>query len=45
MGFPIWIAFVPIVASLAVLALASLISMYDALADVRSASNDRDTNR
>jgi TRAP-type C4-dicarboxylate transport system permease small subunit len=37
MGFPIWIAFVPIVLSLALLAVASLISIRDALADVRSA--------
>lgn len=36
MGFPIWIAYVPIVASLAMLAMASFISMRDALADVRS---------
>jgi TRAP-type C4-dicarboxylate transport system permease small subunit len=35
-GFPIWIAYVPIVASLALLAIASFISMRDALADVRS---------
>jgi hypothetical protein len=35
-GFPIWVAFVPIVMSLALLALASLISVIDALADVRT---------
>jgi TRAP-type C4-dicarboxylate transport system permease small subunit len=35
-GFPIWVAYVPIVASLAMLAMASFISMRDALADVRS---------
>jgi TRAP-type C4-dicarboxylate transport system permease small subunit len=35
-GFPVWIAYVPIVASLALLAIASFISMRDALADVRS---------
>ena len=34
-GFPIWIAYVPIVASLAMLAIASFISMRDALADAR----------
>jgi TRAP-type C4-dicarboxylate transport system permease small subunit len=37
MGFPIWIAYVPIVFSLVLLALASLISVRDALADTRSA--------
>lgn len=36
MGFPIWLAYVPIVASLAMLGLASFISMRDALANVRS---------
>lgn len=36
MGFPIWIAYVPIVASLAMLAIASFISMSDALATARS---------
>lgn len=35
-GFPVWIAYVPIVASLALLAIASFISICDALADVRS---------
>jgi len=40
MGFPIWIAYVPIVASLALLAVASLISMCDALAEVRSPPGD-----
>jgi TRAP-type C4-dicarboxylate transport system permease small subunit len=35
-GFPIWVAFVPIVMSLVLLALASLISVRDALADMRS---------
>jgi TRAP-type C4-dicarboxylate transport system permease small subunit len=35
-SFPIWLAFVPIVMSLALLALASLISLCDALADIRS---------
>jgi TRAP-type C4-dicarboxylate transport system permease small subunit len=35
-GFPIWIAYVPIVASLALLVVASFISIRDALADVRS---------
>jgi TRAP-type C4-dicarboxylate transport system permease small subunit len=40
MGFPIWIAYVPIVLSLALLAVASFISIRDALADVRSASID-----
>jgi TRAP-type C4-dicarboxylate transport system permease small subunit len=41
MGFPIWIAFVPIVLSLALLAVASLISIRDALADVRSAGGNQ----
>jgi len=36
MNFPIWIAFIPIIFSLALLAVASLISVRDALADVRS---------
>jgi TRAP-type C4-dicarboxylate transport system permease small subunit len=36
MGFPVWIAYVPIVASLAMLAIASFISMRDALADAGS---------
>jgi TRAP-type C4-dicarboxylate transport system permease small subunit len=35
-SFPIWIAFVPIVMSLALLVLASCISVRDALADIRS---------
>jgi TRAP-type C4-dicarboxylate transport system permease small subunit len=39
MNFPIWLAFIPIVFSLALLALASLISVGDALAEVRAASN------
>jgi len=34
-GFPIWIAFVPILMSLALLTLASFISVRDALADMR----------
>lgn len=36
MSFPIWVAYVPVVASLAMLAVASFISIRDALADVRS---------
>lgn len=39
-SFPIWIAFVPIVMSLVLLALASLISVRDALADMRSGKSD-----
>jgi TRAP-type C4-dicarboxylate transport system permease small subunit len=35
-SFPIWVAFVPIVMSLVLLALASLISVRDALAEMRS---------
>jgi TRAP-type C4-dicarboxylate transport system permease small subunit len=35
MSFPIWIAYVPIVLSLTLLALASFISVRDALADLR----------
>ncbi len=35
-GFPLWIAYIPILASLALLVIASLISMRDALADARS---------
>jgi TRAP-type C4-dicarboxylate transport system permease small subunit len=35
-GFPIWIAYVPVVASLAMLAVASFISVSDALAEVRA---------
>jgi TRAP-type C4-dicarboxylate transport system permease small subunit len=35
-GFPIWIAYVPIVASLVLLTIATIISISDALADVRS---------
>ncbi|KAB2919939.1 MAG: TRAP transporter small permease [Hyphomicrobiaceae bacterium] len=38
-GFPIWVAFVPIVISLAMLVVASLISMSDAFAIVRSGDN------
>lgn len=38
-GFPKWIAFVPILFSLALLALACLISMRDAVAGVRAASS------
>jgi heme exporter protein D len=41
MGFPIWVAYVPIVLSLALLAIASLISIRDALADVRTAGAGR----
>lgn len=44
MGFPIWIAYVPIVASLAMLVIASFISMRDALADVRSPAGSVSTN-
>ena len=40
MGFPIWIAYLPIVASLVLLALASFVSVGDALADFRTPPND-----
>jgi TRAP-type C4-dicarboxylate transport system permease small subunit len=39
MSFPIWLAFIPIVLSLALLALASLISVRDALAEVRASGS------
>jgi TRAP-type C4-dicarboxylate transport system permease small subunit len=39
-GFPIWIAYVPIVASLGLLAVASFISIRDALAEVRTPRHD-----
>jgi TRAP-type C4-dicarboxylate transport system permease small subunit len=39
LGFPIWVAYVPIVLSLALLTVASLISVRDALAEVRSAGD------
>ena len=45
MSFPIWIAFVPIVLSLVLLALASLISVLDATADVLSPGGSGATGR
>ena len=45
LGFPIWIGYVPVVLSLALLVVASLISVRDALADVRSAGGSQAAQR
>jgi TRAP-type C4-dicarboxylate transport system permease small subunit len=45
MNFPIWLAFIPIVFSLALLALASLVSVGDALAEVRASNRGEATGR
>ena len=45
LGFPIWIGYVPIVLSLALLVVASLISVCDALAGVRSAGGSQAAGR
>jgi TRAP-type C4-dicarboxylate transport system permease small subunit len=41
MQFPIWVAYIPILASLVMLALASVISVRDALEQARTARTDR----
>jgi len=43
-GFPLWIAFVPIVMSLALLAIACMISIREAICDMRSAPQDAADN-